>query len=401
MGRAFSVLLFCVAMDPWYHHVHQIPRVLVNKGYMDDNATGGQGLEWVSPTETLIQPLSSAGFLVLGHSCYKIEDSDSPYSPSPSYGMAPQVLDGFPSLKEAFQGCRSGPMLRLRSGNRVVELPKSLLLADHMISCPSCPQVMAFLHTAICSCKCKTFLIPHYPLSTNNLIYLDSTPFGAKIVSPSATMLGLFLHSPYQSVIPRVSDTGASLSSLPRYNSKQIESSQIQKAVTNMAHRTRAGVALGLSFRERTLFLSFYVLSLPHYHHSVLLPSPTIISSYYQLVRRTLCKRPWIQSQYLPGIVSYLRLGILHCPKIFLSSSLLGFCIRAYGDVIVSWLCGISNMPPLPHQLRQGLLQLRSHLADADSSNPVPYTEQCQATLLSTTPPPILSRKVITIINLN
>ena len=24
MGRAFSVLLFCIAMDPWYYHVHQI-----------------------------------------------------------------------------------------------------------------------------------------------------------------------------------------------------------------------------------------------------------------------------------------------------------------------------------------------------------------------------------------
>ena len=33
MGRAFSVLLFCVAMDPWYYHVHQVPHVLVNKGY--------------------------------------------------------------------------------------------------------------------------------------------------------------------------------------------------------------------------------------------------------------------------------------------------------------------------------------------------------------------------------
>ena len=28
MGRAFSVLLFCVAMDPWYHHVHKIPQLI-------------------------------------------------------------------------------------------------------------------------------------------------------------------------------------------------------------------------------------------------------------------------------------------------------------------------------------------------------------------------------------
>ncbi len=73
MGRAFSVLLFCVAMDPWYHHVHKIPRVLVNKGYMDDNATGGSGLQWLAPAERLFQSFASAGFLVLSHSCYRVE----------------------------------------------------------------------------------------------------------------------------------------------------------------------------------------------------------------------------------------------------------------------------------------------------------------------------------------
>ena len=62
MGRAFSVLLFCVAMDPWYHHVHQIPRVLVNKGYMDDNATGGQGLEWVSQLKPSYSPFHLLAF---------------------------------------------------------------------------------------------------------------------------------------------------------------------------------------------------------------------------------------------------------------------------------------------------------------------------------------------------
>ena len=40
MVRAFSLLLFCIAMDPWYHQVHKIPRVCINTGYMDDNATG-------------------------------------------------------------------------------------------------------------------------------------------------------------------------------------------------------------------------------------------------------------------------------------------------------------------------------------------------------------------------
>ena len=73
MGRAFSVLLFCIAMDPWYYHVHQIPRVLINRGYMDDNATGGSGLEWLFTAQTLFQKFSEAGFVVLSHHCYTVE----------------------------------------------------------------------------------------------------------------------------------------------------------------------------------------------------------------------------------------------------------------------------------------------------------------------------------------
>ena len=62
MGRAFSVLLFCIAMDPWYHPVHKIPRVCINTGYMDDNATRGHGLSWLPETQQLIHQFHSAGF---------------------------------------------------------------------------------------------------------------------------------------------------------------------------------------------------------------------------------------------------------------------------------------------------------------------------------------------------
>ena len=63
----------------------------------------------------------------------------------------------------------------------------------------------------------------------------------------------------------------------------------------------------------RTLFLSFYVLS----------HSPSLLNKYISLIQKLVCPRHWIQAQYLPGIVSYLNLRILHCPKIYLLSSLL------------------------------------------------------------------------------
>ena len=36
MGRAFSVFMFCLAMDPIYWYLNQIPRIINVKGYVDD-----------------------------------------------------------------------------------------------------------------------------------------------------------------------------------------------------------------------------------------------------------------------------------------------------------------------------------------------------------------------------
>ena len=102
MGRAFSFLLFCIAMDPWYYHVHQIPRVLINRGYMDDNATGGSGLEWLFAAQILFQKFSEAGFVVLSHHCYTAECILEPSYQTPCFSLAspsPMVFppSGLPS----------------------------------------------------------------------------------------------------------------------------------------------------------------------------------------------------------------------------------------------------------------------------------------------------------------
>ena len=202
MGRAFSVLLFCVAMDPWYHYVHRIPQVLTNRGYMDDNATGGLGLQWLPEAQKLINHFSTAGLVVLTHSCYKIELLSSTPFTLPHYEILPHVTSGLPSLFQAYSSLPLTGIIRLRSGNRAVTLHSSSLRFGNTLTCPSHPDVLTFLHTAPCNCKCKTFLIPSHRLSPEELTYVDSTPFGCKIIAPSATMLGLFLHSPLTYVLP-------------------------------------------------------------------------------------------------------------------------------------------------------------------------------------------------------
>lgn len=202
MGRAFSVLLFCVAMDPWYHHVHSIPRVCINVGYMDDNATGGHGLSWLSGAQSLILKFASAGFQVLSHSCYTAIPVDTPPPHFPFIEACPPHPHGYPSLWTACAALAPCRFVKLISGTLSITIPSSWIHISSVLSLPSHPYLLSQLHTTPCNCKCKTFLIPNFPLSHNDLLYLGSTPFGAKIVATSATMLGLFLHSPFTNIQP-------------------------------------------------------------------------------------------------------------------------------------------------------------------------------------------------------
>ena len=305
------------------------------------------------------------------------------------------VTQGHHSLLAALCHSPLAPVVRLRCGNRAVTLPSHLLLIGDTVECPSHPLLLAYLHTAECKCKCKTFLLSNSALSPTQLEFLDSTPFGVKIVKPNATMLGLHLHSPHLSVTPRFSLQGDLLSPLPHVTRSHVEKAQLNTAVSRMLQRVRAGTNLGLSFRERTLFLSFYVLSLPHYHHSTLLPSSNYVAHYYRLIRQHLCKRAWIQAKHLPGVVTYLKLGILHCPKIFLLSSLLGLCIRLYGLDIVLWLCSLTpSLPFLPKRILEGRYSIRAETTTADSFNKEPFSHQLHRFLSDSLPPYKLSRLV-------
>ena len=169
----------------------------------------------------------------------------------------------------------------------------------------------------------------------------------------------------------------------------------MRKSISTMERRAKAVSALSLSFRERTIFLSFYVLSIPLYLHSTLLPTTAILQQYTRIIRKVLCPRPWVQAEHLPGIVRYLKLGTLHCPKISLFASLLGYCVRCYGEPIATWLCFISHtLPSMPDQLRQGLLQIRSALVMGNPYTLSSFTESFQKHIYTNLPPHKLAKKL-------
>ena len=72
MGRSFSVYLFCLAMDPLFTFLNQIPGVLAVQGYVDDTTIAGDGQDhaWIENVESCYQALQTAGFVIDPHACY-------------------------------------------------------------------------------------------------------------------------------------------------------------------------------------------------------------------------------------------------------------------------------------------------------------------------------------------
>ena len=87
MGRAFSVFMFCLAMDPVYWHLNKIPDIANVKGYVDDCTAVGtcsRDLPWLLPVRQLFTDLHLAGFQIVEHNCWqaiKATPSECGYSP--------------------------------------------------------------------------------------------------------------------------------------------------------------------------------------------------------------------------------------------------------------------------------------------------------------------------------
>ena len=73
MGRAFSVFLFCIGMDPVLTVLNRIPGVISVQGYIDDTTLAGRGdtVSWANSCWNLLMKLKTAGIQVDSHHCWR------------------------------------------------------------------------------------------------------------------------------------------------------------------------------------------------------------------------------------------------------------------------------------------------------------------------------------------
>ena len=221
MGRSFSVFLFCFAMDPLFHYLNRIPNVLAVEAYVDDTTIIGdaQSLEWIREVSSTYQKVSTAGFIVDSHSCYRaFQNSVMRFAPKkltdeelvtqwPRVATSKAYSTVHDAMKE---NCSPGyntlivrmarPRLRdLTNTSRRVET-----VADHLVVNYNFAQVKDILQgrdmhsvgafpASTCSCKSKSQVVTNFALRPAALKNLEQSGYGIHAIAPCAPSLGLAL----------------------------------------------------------------------------------------------------------------------------------------------------------------------------------------------------------------
>ena len=236
---------------------------------MDDNATGGVSLTWLHEAQRT-HPQISFSWLPGTHPLLLFSPTASTLS---LYHASKTVQSYMASHLCGRPTPLSNPAHAsncVAAANQLLFPPRGFGLNDVL----SIPRTLAFL-------RCSTPLLAtvsakrlYFQTSPSRLRTSSSSilrPSAVKLPRPPPPCWAYFSTPPYATIAPDLSPV-PTLS--PRFNYSDLEQQQINKVFSSMERRIRAASPLHLSFRDRTLYLSFYVLSLPHYHHSTLLPSP-------------------------------------------------------------------------------------------------------------------------------
>ena len=146
MGRSTSVYCFCLAMDPIFVVLNQIPRVFVVAGYMDDTSIVGHQEDptWVEEVFKYIRKWRTAGIVMDTRNCWQVGFSNQALTENTLY----KVEDVWGHVHEEGQATCSAALQRvpsyarhfvLRHGDHCIQMPVRLFQDWHRRVIPALP----------------------------------------------------------------------------------------------------------------------------------------------------------------------------------------------------------------------------------------------------------------------
>ena len=306
MGRSTSVYFFCLAMDPIFVALHQVPRVLLVAGYVDDTTIVGQhdDPQWIKEVFAFIDSWSTAGVIMDTRACWQVGLSTKPLPEQEllwfediSSAFLPWHEQGEPTVSRAIQHIPShAHYFVLRHGSHCALFHTSQIheWVQHGHS------LLLQLAASPCSCRSKTQLLTSEALTLPQLYQVDRAGLGCQCIVPSTVNLGLTIHTGWsRSIQADQMEYSPLVRTIPSLLSKQL---------LKFRARIAAGVKGNLSIHAKIIYFNAFSLSLFYYVQTHRYFPKHVLAPLYRAHADFLLKRHWFPQHKLVGICRWLRL---------------------------------------------------------------------------------------------
>ena len=344
MGRSFSVYLFCLAMDPLFTYLNQIPGVLAVQGYVDDTTIAGDGqdLTWIGQVESCYQALQTAGFVIDPHSCYfagvVINNRALPHR-----CISASVDATWPGLMhtQSYPTAMAALLANMRKGYNTVLVRKGTptdtppnehrLQQYHcMVAVYTFQQIKemnegSHMHrlgsfaAVSCACKSKSHILCNTALRSLALRKVEATRFGIQAIRPHAPSLGLALEGRFQFL-----EDGSFGQVAPRTHLDEFNPAPARKIIDRLKSFSRPT----LSILARCTGYNTFILSGMPFSLSYFGLTTKDLNWLRQAASKYMLKRKWIEAQILPYILRYVGITTLLDPALSAVVAALGLYLR-------------------------------------------------------------------------
>ena len=333
MGRSFSVLLFCIAMDPILVYLHQIPGVLRVQGYVDDTTLVGdtrESLQWLYEVGQLCTHLLSAGIKVDPHSCWRaafVNSTACSCSVMPPLHPLEWILhrEGKSTLTDAILPLRihrhyHGFVAICRDRFFcVLSVQQLRQLADVFI-----PEIMDMISYK-CTCSNKCGILTNTILTPGQLAALDKGHWGMHLLQDSLPALGLHL-------IGRFTLVGRKWKEVDFLHTFAVNT---PKAMTKILHRMSIFASPAHSVVKKSIAHASFIQSCTYYPSTYLGFTPEDVQQFRQMQSKLLLGRKWLVAEHIPHIFRWMGIAPTCDPGIEMTLAAVGYFLRRGGKVLL------------------------------------------------------------------
>ena len=306
MGRSISVYFFCLAMDPIFVVLHQIPRVLVVAGYVDDTTIVGhqEDPQRARIFFRYVKAWKTAGIVMDVHNCWQTGFSSEALAENTLLKTS-EVWGNVTPIHEVL---RHGDHCILMSSDDLARLSSE----GHPLLCQ--------LAASPCQCRSKTQLLTNTEYSPAQLYQLDRAGLGGQCIIPSTVNLGRTLHTGWTCQLNSESMTKVQM----RTSVTALLAKQLAKFRSRLAAAERAN----LSINAKIIYFNTFSLSLFYYSQTHRYFFPPLLKPIYRAMAKFLLRRHWFPQRFLVGLCRWLRIGPLLDASLMHAISLFGCYLR-------------------------------------------------------------------------